>query len=615
MVQLAPAAKVVPHVFVCVHQPPVSLNGGVPQITLSATTLSFEQQAVGSTSAAQSVTVANTGQAAYTIASVAASGDFAETSNCVGSLGMYGSCSVSVTFKPTAAGTRTGTLTITDNATGSPQTVALTGTGIGPAVTLSATTLSFAEQGVGSKSGAQTVTLTNSGQAALTIASIAASGDFAETNTCGSSLVAGATCNIAVTFTPTATGTRSGTLTITDNATGSPQTVMLTGTGIAPAVTLSATTLSFAEQAVGSKSGAQTVTLTNSGQAALTIASISASGDFAETNTCGTSLVAGATCNIAVTFTPTATGTRSGTLAITDNATGSPQVVALSGSGITPVPVATLTPATLTFSAQAVGSTTSAQTVTLTNSGQAALAIASISASGDFAETNTCGTSLAVGANCSIAVTFTPTDSGSRIGMITVTDNATGSPQTVTLSGTGTSVGLAAGSSNLTISMAGGSATDAITVSSLQGFSGMVALSCTVKAVGNETVHDMPTCTLNPTKVQVANSSPASATLTVSTDAATSSARPAPAFLGGGVFLTMLLFGGMSGWRRRLHGGARLILLLGLGMLGVSTGCGGHPSTPGGPGTTAGSYQVTVTATETSDAKVTATATISLTLQ
>ena len=590
-------------------------TGVAPAVTLSASTLSFAQQVVGSTSATQTVMLTNTGNAALTIASITTTGDFAQTNNCGSSQPAGGGiCYISVTFTPTATGTRTGTLLITDNASGSPQTVTLTGTGT-PPVALSATTLSFAQQAVGLTSAAQTVMLTNAGQTALKLASIAASGDFAETNTCGSSLAAGTMCNIAVTFTPTAAGTRTGTLTITDNAMGSPQTVALTGVGIAPAVTLSATTLSFAQQALGSTSAAQTVTLTNSGQAALAIAAFSASGDFAQTNTCGSSLVAGATCNIAVTFTPTATGTRNGILTITDNATGSPQVVALSGSGITPVPVATLTPATLTFSPQTVGSTSAAQTVTLTNSGQAALTIASISASGDFAETNTCGTSLAVGANCSIAVTFTPTDSGSRSGMITVTDNATGSPQTVALSGTGTSVGLAAGSSNLTISMAGGSATDAITVSSLQGFSGMVALSCTVQAVGNEAVHDMPTCTLNPTQVQVANSSPVSATLTVSTDAATSSARPALAFLGGGVLLTILLFGGMSGWRRRLHGGAWLILLLGLGMLGVSTGCGGHPSTPSDPGTTAGSYQVTVTATETSDAKVTATATISLTLQ
>jgi hypothetical protein len=142
-----------------------------------------------------------------------------------------------------------------------------------------------------------------------------------------------------------------------------------------------------------------------------------------------------------------------------------------------------------------------------------------------------------------------------------------------------------------------------------------VALSCTVQPVGTGSVHDLPLCTLNPTQAQVANGSPVSATLTVSTTAANNSARPAAAFLGGGLLLTGLLFGGASARRRRLCGRTWLVLLLGLGLLGMATGCGGHSSKPSDPGTTAGSYTVTVTATGTSDAKVTGAATISLTLQ
>jgi hypothetical protein len=362
-------------------------------------------------------------------------------------------------------------------------------------------------------------------------------------------------------------------------------------------------------------SAAQTVMVTNSGQAALATPSIAASGDFAQTNTCVSSLAAGANCSVAVTFTPTATGSRTGTLTITDNATGSPQTVTLSGMGVAPVPVATLAPASLTFSGQAVGSTSAAQMVTLTNGGQAALAIASIAASGDFAQTNTCGTSLAAAANCNIAVTFTPTDSGVRSGSITVTDNAAGSPHTVALSGTGSSVGVAVSSTNLTISAAGGSATDTITISSLQGFSGTVMLRCTVQAVGSATVHDPPTCSLNPTQAQVANGAPVSASLTVATTAAKSSARPAAAFLGGGALLTLFLLRSPARWRRRMREGKWLVLLLGLGVLGLATGCGGHSSTPGDMGTTAGSYRVVVMATGASGAKVTASLTISLTLQ
>src|SRR5208337_3294665 len=112
---------------------------------------------------------------------------------------------------------------------------------------------------------------------------------------------------------------------ITDNAAGSPQTISLTGTGQAPSVSLSPSSLAFGGQMVGTTSAPQSVTLANTGNGTLSITSISASGDFAETNTCGSSVAAGASCTISVTFTPTATGTRTGAVSITDNAAGSPQ--------------------------------------------------------------------------------------------------------------------------------------------------------------------------------------------------------------------------------------------------------------------------------------------------
>jgi hypothetical protein len=105
----------------------------------------------------------------------------------------------------------------------------------------------------------------------------------------------------------------------------------------APAVGLSPTSLTFASQNVGTISAAQSVTLSNNGNATLSISNIAISGtnsgDFAQTNACGSSLVAGADCAINVTFKPAATGARSASLAITDNASGSPQTVSLSGMG------------------------------------------------------------------------------------------------------------------------------------------------------------------------------------------------------------------------------------------------------------------------------------------
>src|SRR5207249_2368442 len=241
---------------------------------------------VDATSAPQAVTPSNSGSAPLSISSIAISGadsgDFAQTNNCGSSLAAGAKCTISVTFRPTATGTRTGTLTVTDNASGSPQTATLTGIGGVSAATLSPTSLTFSSQNVGATSAPQAVTLSNSGSAPLSISSIAItgadSGDFAQTNNCNSSLAAGAQCTINVTFRPAATGTRTGTLTVTDNASGSPQTASLSGTGVAPAATLSPTSLTFSSQDVGTRSAPQAVTLSNSGSGPLSISSIAITG-------------------------------------------------------------------------------------------------------------------------------------------------------------------------------------------------------------------------------------------------------------------------------------------------------------------------------------------------
>jgi hypothetical protein len=201
-------------------------------------------------------------------------------------------------------------------------------------VSLSTTSLTFAGQAISTQSAPQTITLTNPGGLALTPLTISTSGDFAETDTCAGSVAAGAKCTLSVTFTPTASGTRSGTLTLTDNASGSPQTVTLSGTGLGPVISLSATSLTFTAQTVSTQSAAQTITLTNTGNAALTPLSIARAGSYAETNTCPASLSAGANCTISVTFSPLGAGSQSGTITLTDNAANSPQTIPLSGTGI-----------------------------------------------------------------------------------------------------------------------------------------------------------------------------------------------------------------------------------------------------------------------------------------
>jgi hypothetical protein len=174
----------------------------------------------------------------------------------------------------------------------------------------------------------------------LNIAGISTSGDFAKTDTCGTALAAGLQCTLSVTFVPTVPGSRSGSITLTDDASSAPQIVALSGTGIGPFVTLGAANISFGNQTVGTTATAQVVTLTNSGNAPLTINSIALSGansgDFAQTNTCpgsNATLAASANCAVSITFTPTATGNRSANVTITDNAPGSPHIFSLSGTG------------------------------------------------------------------------------------------------------------------------------------------------------------------------------------------------------------------------------------------------------------------------------------------
>jgi hypothetical protein len=303
----------------------------IPLASLSSTSLNFGNQLVGTASATEKVTLSNPSGPALTISSIAVTGtnatDFSQTNTCGTGLADGASCTITVTFKPAQSGPRTASVTITDNAAGSPQPIGLSGTGLvsGPNATPSPSSLTFATQLVGTSGSAQSATLTNYGTTALSITSIAASGDFSQTNTCGSSLAAEASCTISVTFKPTQRATRTGTLSITDNAAGSPQKVSLTGTGTV--VEFNPASLSF-----GTVGKTLTTTLSNTGSTALSISSIAITGSafFSQTNTCGTSVAAGGSCTISVTFRP-AKGSF-GDVSVSDNGGGSPQQVPLSGS-------------------------------------------------------------------------------------------------------------------------------------------------------------------------------------------------------------------------------------------------------------------------------------------
>ncbi len=638
------------------------INGPTPNAGLSATSLNFNGAVVGTTSPAKTITLTSNGTATLSISSIAITGanagDFSQTNNCPATMGINASCTITVTFSPQAAGNRGASITLTDNASNSPQSIALSGVGqttAGPLVTLNPTNLSFSYQNVGTTSAAQTITLSNVGTAPLSISSITTTGtnaaDFQTTNTCpsgSSTLAVNASCTINVTFSPTANGNRSANVTIKDNAADSPENVAVTGIALtptiyfsdgfesgnfnqwnlpsgdstgqrtiqssvinsgndaaaftitsgqydyiytalpagpqsqtftrfyfqltnaangtilaiarnanggntwevdynggrkgldiyfwnssggtysifsanqaitantwycleiqdtqttsgqgqvwlngtsigsvnadlsnanpyarlmlfdsavgtfyfddvvvsnlyngpvvpSPTININPSSVNFGNQGINTTSSPQTITILNRGTAPLTISSFTITGanaaDFsADTFECPLTLAVNATCTIDVRFTPSALGNRSANLIIADNDPTSPQSITLSGAGITPGPAVTLNPTSLTYGNQVLGTTSTSQTITLTSSGTVPLSISSISLTGtnagDFAQTNNCPTSntLAVGASCTITVTFTPSANGTRSASVTITDNASNSPQSAALSGTG----------------------------------------------------------------------------------------------------------------------------------------------------------------------------------
>ena len=450
----------------------VSLSGTAlspnPTASLSTNNLQFPLQQTGTTSAPQALTLTNLGAPALSIAGITASQQFSETDNCGSSLAGGASCTINVSFAPTTTGNINGTLTIVDNASGSPQTVTLSGQAGTPIATVSPSTLNFGSQVLGSTSASQNVTLSNTGNFTLTLNSITASGAFAQNNNCGNSLAPNASCAINVTFTPQSSGSASGTISITDSATGGPQSVSLSGTGLTPpAVSFSPSSLSFSTP-LGTSSASQTITVTNTGGATLSITTIAANYPFEiMTSTCVGNLAGGASCSVNISFTPQTASTVTGAFTTTDNASGSPQSVPLTGT--TPAAVS-FSPSSLTFSNQAIGITSAAQTATLTNTGGSSLSISSIATSQPFAQTNNCPASLAGGASCSINVTFTPQVSGIANGAVTISDSAAGSPQSLTLTGTTPAVAsLSPSSLTFPATLIGSTATQTVTLTNTGG--------------------------------------------------------------------------------------------------------------------------------------------------
>jgi Beta-propeller repeat/Abnormal spindle-like microcephaly-assoc'd, ASPM-SPD-2-Hydin len=576
-------------------------SGSAPAVSFSPSSLQYASQAIGSGSQPQTVLLRNMGSSSLAISSITTTGDFAETDNCGNTVPAAGSCVFSVTFTPTAAGSRTGAVVIADDAASSPHGINLSGSGLGPLASVTPASLSFSSLPVGTTSAAQTITLSNTGNLAMNITSLQIAGDYTQTNNCSVSLSPASTCAINVTFTPAATGIRNGTVTISDDATGSPQIVGLTGTGVAlaAAVALTPGSLVFPTLPVGTTSTAQTLTMTNTGNAPLGIGTIAVAGDYSQTNNCPASLSAGSTCAINVIFTPTVSGTRNGTLTVTDSATGSPQTVALTGTGVVLSATVALTPGSLVFPTVTLGTTSAAQTITLGNTGNAPLSISTIAVTGDYSQANNCPASLTAGSTCSISVKFTPVGTGTRTGTVTISDSVTGSPQNSALSGTGSDFGLTSSASSATVK-AGMTATYTVSVAPVGGtFANAVSLSCS--GAPAKTTCGLSASSVNPGSV------PATVTLTVNTIATSAELAPLvpdkdqPLLAFGMQIPGLGLFGIMLlGAKCRKHKVRAIIALIVLlaAMMFMSACAGGTGIGPQKQsGTTPGTYTITVSGT------------------
>jgi hypothetical protein len=304
---------------------------------------------------------------------------------------------------PTATGSRGGTLSIQTTQPSQTSSVALSGVGILGIPGVSPQNLAFGNQIVNTASAAQVATLSNTGNAPFQISAISISGDFTQNNNCGSSLAAGASCNINVTFIPAATGSRSGTLSLQTTQPSQTITVALSGVGILGIPSVSPQSLAFGNQIVNTASAAQVATLSNTGTAPFQISAISISGDFTQNNNCPASLAAGTSCNINVTFVPTAAGSRSGTLSIQTGQPSQTNIVPLSGTGADYSLAAS--PASVTINS----GQTAQYTVTVASVGGAFPNAVSLSCSG-LPDASTCSLnpgSVVPGASSVLAVTTT----------------------------------------------------------------------------------------------------------------------------------------------------------------------------------------------------------------
>jgi len=447
---------------------PLAATGVSPSRTLTfgSSELTFEAEPVGVPTEV-STPIANNGSEAVTLSGVSLAGtnaqDYAITGNncpqAPATLPPFASCNVTLQFTASALGARLARLQVSDNASGSPQSLPLVGFGVSsaPALQVYPNVVNFTPEPLGSSEQTQ-IPVTAVAGIPVSISGIKVigpnAGDFTAVNNCPAILTG--TCDVYVTFTPSVTGARFADLEVLDNAAGSPQVVPLAGLGISTqppssAISLLPIPLTFPQaQGIGyTTSTSMTVNNTGANNVLLTGFQIvgAAAKDFGiQSNNCPLSpapLQPYQSCYITIEFTPTAAGVRLATFKVIDNAPGSPQSISLVGKGVAAVKTLSVSPASLTFSPIPVGSTEyNGGSVNIANSGTVPVTFKSFGFSGadqaDFSiGGNYCGSTLNPGVSCQIYFNFTPSATGNRTAEFAIESDATPAKQTVSLTGTG----------------------------------------------------------------------------------------------------------------------------------------------------------------------------------
>jgi len=421
-------------------------GGGAAQLSLSANTLNFGNVLVNGAST-QALTLKNSGQNDVQVSQIAVTGGAFSVSGMAAPVTISAgqSMALQATFAPKAAGTATGAITVTSNATNPTSTVALNGSAVAASYTmsLSPASLNFGNVTAGS-STTQNLQLSNTGNSSVTVTQVAASGAGISVSALGApvTLAPSQSLALSVKFAPTTAGATAGSVTVTNND-GVNAVAAVTGTQVQPGLSLTPTSASFGSVLTGNKSS-QTVQIKNSGTANLTVlqATVTGAGFSANGMTLPLTLTPGQSGSLNVQYAPQAAGTASGLVSIVSNAPNSPATVALSGTGTAATSTMSLSPASLNFGNVNAGSS-STQSLQLLNTGNSNVTVTQVAASGAGISLSGLAVPVTLAPSQSVAlnVKFAPTTSGATSGSVTVT-NSDGTNAVAAVTGTQVQPGL-----------------------------------------------------------------------------------------------------------------------------------------------------------------------------